>query len=65
MTLKPEEGEPSPCLSPSVFLEPPLNLRARTLPPDPSIPPRLYCALGFPPIGDRPTRADLVERRRR
>lgn len=51
-------------LWPAVRL-PPLQPRARTLPPDPAVPARFYAALGFPVIGDRPTRADLVERRRR
>jgi ATP-dependent RNA helicase SUPV3L1/SUV3 len=37
--------------------------RARRMPFDPDVPPRLYDALGFPLVGERPTRADLVERR--
>jgi len=36
--------------------------RSRRLPFDPEVPPRLYDALGFPLIGERPTRADLVDR---
>jgi ATP-dependent RNA helicase SUPV3L1/SUV3 len=39
--------------------------RARRLPFDPEIPARLYDALGFPLAGQHPTRADLVDRRRR
>jgi ATP-dependent RNA helicase SUPV3L1/SUV3 len=39
--------------------------RSRRLPLEPEIPPRLYDALGFPLLGERPTRADLIEHRAR
>jgi hypothetical protein len=38
------------------------DARARRLPFDPEVPPRLYDALGFPLVGERPTRSDLVDR---
>jgi ATP-dependent RNA helicase SUPV3L1/SUV3 len=38
------------------------DARTRRLRFDPEIPPRLYDALGFPLIAERPTRADLIER---
>jgi ATP-dependent RNA helicase SUPV3L1/SUV3 len=51
-------------LWPAVRLERP-DPRARRLSFHPDVPPRLYDALGFPLVGDHPTRADLVERPRR